>query len=134
MNRIFLFFLLVQTAAGCDYHRSTGSYVQSQTITLLSVLFFQPISSYLTDGFPRQQSIILLFAALLELVGLISLLVLVAVATPGELNPWIILVISTVKQILEVQLLNSSYKIFKMRLQLVCGLESCDDQCHIISA
>ena len=134
VQSIFLFFLLVQTAAGCDYHRSTGSYVQSQTITLLSVLFFRPISSYLTDGFPRQQSIILLFAALLELVGLISLLVLVAVATPGELNPWIILVISTVKQILEVQLLNSSYKIFKMRLQLVCGLESCDDQCHIISA
>ena len=133
MNRIFIFFLLIQTTAGCNYHSSTGAYVQSQTVTLIAVLFWRPISSYLTDYYPKQNHLLLLITSILECLGLLAMLLLVAFNN-STISPWSILLLACVKQCIEVQLLNSTYKIFKMRLQLICGLNNCESQCHVISA
>mmetsp|Transcript_10245 Transcript_10245/g.30844 ORF Transcript_10245/g.30844 Transcript_10245/m.30844 type:complete len:583 (+) Transcript_10245:60-1808(+) len=132
-NNVFLYFLLVQTSAGCYYHDDGGAYVKSQIVTLVAVLAFRPIASWLTDQLPERNHILLFVAALIEMSGLLAMLVLVAQAPLGTVSPWSVLSISVLKQCAEVQINTSIFKIFKMRLERVCLLGTCDSQCRVIS-
>ena len=76
----------------------------------------------------------LVVSAGLELAGLLAMLLVVMIAPTNELNPWSVLGLSVFKQCVEVQISNSAYKIFKMRLQHLCGLGTCENQCHVVSA
>ena len=134
MNGIFTSFLLVSTSAGCGYHAEAGPFVQSQTVSLVAVLFWRPLSALLTDALPRRNHTLLVVAAVLELGGLLVMLLLVALSHVNELSPWYVLGLSVFKQCAEVQMTNSIYKMFKMRLHHRCGLSSCDSQCHVVSA
>ena len=139
MNQVFLAFLLVQTSSGCGYHEEAGPFVQSQTLTLAAVLLWRPVAGFLTDRLPRYNHILLLGSVILETLGLLTMLLLILLprsTSNGDaaLSPWPILAISVAKQCLEVQLNNSIFKIFKLRLQNHCGLATCDTQCHVISA
>jgi hypothetical protein len=134
MNAIFTSFLLVQTSAGCEYHSEGGAYVQSQTVSLVAVLLWRPFSSLLTDWLPKHNHWLLVGAVGLELAALLGMLLLVAATPAHALNPWWVLGLSVFKQCTEVQLNNSVYKIFKMRLQQRCGLTTCASQCHVVSA
>ena len=62
------------------------------------------------------------------------MLLFVALTPLHDLNPWWVLGLSVFKQCTEVQLSNSVYKIFKMRLQNQCNLHTCASQCHVVSA
>eukprot|EP00750_Incisomonas_marina_P000069 INCI10045.2.p1 GENE.INCI10045.2~~INCI10045.2.p1 ORF type:complete len:468 (+),score=76.86 INCI10045.2:119-1522(+) len=132
-NMVFTYFLLVQTSVNCTYHAEDGAFVQSQTVALIAVMAWRPFSGLLTDALPRHNHVLLLVSALLECGGLLAMLALVAL-TDGSLSPWPVLGLSIFKQCVEVQVLASTYKIFKMRLKLKCRLGTCDSQCHVISA
>jgi hypothetical protein len=109
----------------CGYHSEGGSYVQSQTVTLIAVLLWRPLSSLLTDALPTHNHTLLVTAASLELIGLLIMLLLVALSPANGLSPvspWSVLGLSVFKQCTEVQLSNSIFKIFKMRLTHTCGL------------
>jgi len=137
MNAQLVYFLLAESTVGCDFKKD---YANAQVALYAIMLVWRPLSGYLTDRFPRRSHLILLGACGVELLALVMMAVIVwgnltwFGGADGRASANVVLVLNVIKSAAEVQLLNSIYKVLKMRIVMRCdGDVNCDNQCAVIS-
>lgn len=127
MEIALLYFLLAKSDVGCDY---IPSYAAMKSWQFLALCVFRPLSGVITDLTAQWADWVLLFVSVVELVTLV-VMVLVALFVP-DFSAWFLLGMQLVKNLVEAQMYNSIWKIFKMRLEFHYNVGT-GSQCQVLT-
>lgn len=124
---MLLYLLLVKSDVGCDY---IPSYTQMKSWQFLALVVWRPLSGYITDMTSGYADWVLLATCTLEFVTLVGMVWLAL--TQQGFSSWILLGTQLFKNLVETQMYNSIWKIFKMRLEFRFDV-GCGMQCGILT-